>query len=90
MRPDEYRCIYEACLAIAAQSTDADVRARWLAMAEEALKQSRSSPRERIVWLGNFRMDMRRGPLFSLRSSAAVGDVIEPPPPTCQRVELSR
>ena len=44
MRPDEYRCIYEACLAIAAQSTDADVRARWLAMAEEALKQFEIEP----------------------------------------------
>ena len=39
MRPDEYRRLYEACLAMAAQSTDADVRARWLAMAEEALKR---------------------------------------------------
>ena len=39
MRVDEYRRLYEACLAMAAQSNDADVRARWLAMAEEALKR---------------------------------------------------
>ena len=44
MRNDEYRCLYEACLAMAAQSTDADVRARWLAMAEEAAKQFEIEP----------------------------------------------
>jgi hypothetical protein len=47
MRNGEYRCLYEACLAMAAQSTDADVRARWLAMAEEVAKQFEIEPRER-------------------------------------------
>ena len=41
---DEYRRLYEACLAMAAQSSDADVRARWLAMAEVALKQFEIEP----------------------------------------------
>jgi hypothetical protein len=44
MRNDEYRRLYEACLAMAVQSTDADVRARWLAMAEEAAKQFEIEP----------------------------------------------
>jgi hypothetical protein len=42
MRPYKYRCLYEACLAMAEQSTDVDVRARWLAMAEEVVKQLES------------------------------------------------
>jgi hypothetical protein len=44
MRPDEYRRLYEACLAMAEQSTDADARARWLAMAGEVGKQFESEP----------------------------------------------
>ena len=43
--PDlKYRRLYEACLAMAEQSTDADMRARWLAIAEEAVKQFESEP----------------------------------------------
>jgi len=40
MRDDEYRRFYEACLTMAAQSSDADVRARWLAMADAWLKRT--------------------------------------------------
>src|SRR6516225_8717182 len=40
MRDDEFRRFYEACLAMAAQSTDTDVRARWLAMADAWLKRA--------------------------------------------------
>ena len=39
MHDDEYRRLHAACLAMAAQSTDADVRARWLAMADAWLKR---------------------------------------------------
>jgi hypothetical protein len=40
MRDDEYRRFYEACLAMAAQSQDTYVRARWLAMADAWLKRA--------------------------------------------------
>jgi len=39
MRDDKYCRLHAACLAMAAQSTDADVRARWLAMADAWLKR---------------------------------------------------
>jgi hypothetical protein len=52
MRPAEYRRLYEVCFAMAAQSTDADVRARWLAIAEEALKQFEIEPARKIRLLG--------------------------------------
>jgi len=39
MHNDEYLRLHAACLAMAAQSTDADVRARWLAMADAWLKR---------------------------------------------------
>jgi hypothetical protein len=52
MRPDEYRRLYEACLAMADQSTDADVLARWLAMAEEVLKQIEIEHARKIRLLG--------------------------------------
>jgi len=39
MHDDEYRRLHAACLAMAAQSTDADVRARWLAMADAWLNR---------------------------------------------------
>jgi hypothetical protein len=39
MRDDDYRRFHEACLDVAAQSTNADMRARWLAMANAWLKR---------------------------------------------------
>jgi hypothetical protein len=40
MRDDEYLRLYKACLAMAAQSTDAYEQARWLAMADTWLKRA--------------------------------------------------
>jgi hypothetical protein len=40
MHDDEYRRLHEACLAMAAQSEDTYVRARWLAMADAWLKRA--------------------------------------------------
>jgi hypothetical protein len=40
MRDDEYRRFHEACLAMAAQSSDTNVRARWLALADTWLKRT--------------------------------------------------
>jgi hypothetical protein len=40
MRHGDYYRLHEACLAMAAQSTDADVRARWLTMANAWLQRS--------------------------------------------------
>jgi hypothetical protein len=53
MRPDEYRRLYEACLAVAAQSTDADARARWLAMAEESREAVRDRARAKEQFGGH-------------------------------------
>ena len=39
MRQDSYYRLHEACLAMAAQSQDTYVRARWLAMADAWLKR---------------------------------------------------
>jgi hypothetical protein len=40
MRRDEYCRLHEACLAMARQSASAEVKVRWLAMAEVWLKQA--------------------------------------------------
>jgi hypothetical protein len=40
MRQDSYCRLHEACLAMANQSTEPDVAARWLAMAEAWLQRS--------------------------------------------------
>jgi hypothetical protein len=40
MRSDEYFRLHAACLAMAKQSANADVQARWLAMAEIWLKRA--------------------------------------------------
>jgi hypothetical protein len=40
MRRDGYCRLHEACLAMANQSTEPEVRARWLAMAEAWLQRS--------------------------------------------------
>jgi hypothetical protein len=44
MRPDEYRRLHEACLAMAKQSPTPDVQARWQAMAEVWRKRATEEP----------------------------------------------
>jgi hypothetical protein len=38
MRDDEYRRLHAACLAVAKQSTEPDLQARWMAAADTWLK----------------------------------------------------
>jgi hypothetical protein len=57
MRRDEYYRLHAACLAMAGQSTEPDVRARWLAMAQVWLKQA-THPDERS--LPNGRVEAKR------------------------------
>ena len=40
MRHDEYHRLHTACLSMAKQSTEREVQARWLAMADAWLKRS--------------------------------------------------
>jgi hypothetical protein len=40
MRQDHYRRLHEACLAMANQSTEPEVQARWLVMADAWFKRS--------------------------------------------------
>jgi hypothetical protein len=58
MRRDEYYRLHAACLAMARQSTEPHVRARWVAMAEVWLKQA-TEPDERS--LPNGRVEAKRG-----------------------------
>jgi hypothetical protein len=54
MRQDSYCRLHEACLAMANQSTEPEVQARWLAMAEAWLQRS--------LEIGEPRGVMRREP----------------------------
>jgi hypothetical protein len=40
MRPDQYRRLHAACVAMAKQSTTPDVQTRWQAMADAWLKRA--------------------------------------------------
>jgi hypothetical protein len=44
MRSDEYRRLYAVCITTAEQSNLADVRTRWLALAQDLLSLSEESP----------------------------------------------
>jgi hypothetical protein len=54
MRQHDYCRLHEACLAMAEQSTEPEVHARWLAMADAWLKRS--------MELNEYRGVMKHGP----------------------------
>jgi hypothetical protein len=49
MRHDEYFRLHAACLAMAKQSTEPELRARWLAAAVEWLKLATEQKREPVA-----------------------------------------
>jgi hypothetical protein len=49
MRQDSYYRLHEACLAMAEQCTDPEVKARWLAMADAWLQRSMEISEHREV-----------------------------------------
>ena len=55
MRQDSYCRLHEACLAMANQSTEPEVQARWLAMADAWLQRS--------LEIGEYRGVMKHEPL---------------------------